>query len=640
MRGAIPGGSDTRRRRRKSSLPGSLLALDYVVLILLLLVAAGVMWVLGGNRMWISAPVILAVMALGIVGVSRFFLSNYRSTWVIPAGGAVGVVFLTYLVVIRPFAEISYEAGQEMFRYVSYVVAYFLWVNVLRVNDRWRWSLALVFLSISGMAWYAMIQHAQGTNMVVLTVRPDDYGMRASGAYICPNHFANLLAMAIPVALGLLFSPGAGVALKLFAGYTALICLYPLFLTLSRSGWISLMVSLVVFAVLMATRKGIKRVLMVALLAPLLVGTAGVVVWKMSPQVQKRVAQAIQGDIRIPLWQDTITMIERSPIIGNGLGSYRYMYAHFRDKLPMIHDPEFAHNDYLHFWSDIGVIGLGLGLLMMLAVTVRMMRMMRRDQDDRNTPMMAGMLAMLAGVAAHTLFDFNLHIFANVHVMVFLIAAAVAATYDPEVDRTVSFRGVVSARAWGAVLIALLAFGLLVYGRKTISYFYELDGESHLLASRWENAQGQFARAYAVAPGNWRAHLAYAHALRTRSFWMRNPEVREPWIDEAIRHYEIAGQLNPWEPGVWFGLGGLYKMRGDDEAALAMRRKTVERIPRHSFYLNALGQQLRDMGQLEEALAVFQQSMVVEPTTLAERNIQILRRRLTAQPTPENANAP
>lgn len=614
-------------------MPVSHVVLDYLMLVMLLLSAAGSMWVLGGNRYWINGPLTWLLLLAGLIGCFRFFISRYRHDVAIPPGGWASLGFLAYLCGILPIAEIPYEAIQQLYHIFGFVMAYWLWINLLRINQRWRWALMLTMLSVSIMAWYALILDARGSSLVLDLQRPEQYGMRASGAFICPNHFAHLLQMVILFGLGVVLTRGMGFSLRLFAGYSVLVSLVPLYLTESRSGWIGLMVGLVVLVITMAARKGLKRFLAALVMAPVTVAALSVAVWFLSPRVQARVDQALQGDVRLALWKDTAEIIRQSPWWGNGLGSYRHMYAHFRNHLPMTSDPEFAHNDYLHYWSETGVIGVMLAGFIGVLLLRRAFRFIRWDRENTKTPMVAGMVAMMAGSLAHAIFDFNFHIYANVHVFVFLLAATFAATQDEQLDPLVK----VSAnryRTAGWLMAAGLTVLLILNAGRLVSYYHEMVGESREMRGQLDDAADAYRRALSWAPGNWRAHTGLGDVLRSRSFLLRNPSLRDPMIEEAMTNYEVAQRQNPWEPDIWYGLGSLHQMRGDKDKALALRTMTVKRIPRHSFYLNAFGFQLQEMARYPEALDAFRRSFDVDQNEIARRNIEIMKRRIKAQQNP------
>jgi O-antigen ligase len=617
-----------RKRKYKSYLPAAARWQEFVLLALMGLTPVVGVWALGGRTFWTMAPMILATLVGGLFFISRFLISSYRTQVVVPPGGYLLLVFLAYLGLILPFSQIPHQATLETFRFISYALAFWAWVNVLRPGKRWQWMLFLMMISVSIMSAYALIQEGQGTRHVLFMERPDDYGMRASGSYTCPNHFANLLAMMIPVCIGVVGAGTSGLALRLVAGYTALISLPALYLTQSRSGWLALMVGSVVFFIAASLRRGFKRFVLALILVPLLAGGAGWVAWKTSPAIQKRVNQAMAGDIRVVIWKDSIEIVKDYPWIGSGLGSYFWMYPHYRKHVVANRDPQNAHNDYLQYAGEFGLIGLALMGLVVLLLAARAVRVILKDRDPASHLFMAGMLGMIVGTLAHTFFDFNFHCFANAHVYLLLIGIMLAAAGGDAVDRRVAVSGAWGRRL-GGLLFVLVLLASLFYGRALVSHVYVALADRAHEDLRYDEAQARYETAITWAPENWQAHIGKAHLLRARSFWMRDPVRRAEWIAESRLHYERALQGNPWEADVLYGLSTLALFEGDGENALALRRKIVEMVPRHVYYLNELGDLLRYLGRYEEALAVFRESKSVEPDNrTADLHIQWLQREL------------
>jgi len=618
-----------KRRKRRSSapLPGIHNFLDLVMLVLLSAVSVAGIWLYGGVHLWSMASMTLAVMLAGMAFYYRFFISRYRHDLVVPPGGFMLLILLGYLAAILGFADIPHDARMETFRYISYAVAFWAWVNLTRGNQRWQAILIVLMLSVSVMAWYSLIQDVHGSNMVLHRIRPAQYGMRASGAYICPNHFANLLEMMIPLCLAVAACRGVGLPIRLIAGYTALISLPPVYLSESRSGWIGLMAGLTVLALSVALRRGVKKFILVLVLAPLLAGGAGYAAWTLSPRVQQRVELALQGDIRLTLWKDTVEVIKESPLIGSGLGSYRWVFAHVRTHFYFNNDPEYAHNDYLHLWAEIGIIGLVLLGLMVVMILIRSVRVLLRGREDRDVYLIAGMMGAMSGALVHAFFDFNFHVFANAHVYIMLIGIITGAT----VDESRFDRLIVTASnriRWMGITLMLVTAGLAaVYAKDVYSRIITNTAMAGIEKMEWDKSSREFQKAIRWSPDNWRAHIGMAHLLRSRSFWVRDPQLKSEWIRTSRYHYEQALRLNPWEADSYYGLSGLAKQEGDKESALKYRRLTVERVPRHTFYLNELGLQLREMGMYQEAYEAFRQSQGVAQTTVAEKNIAWLKQK-------------
>jgi len=73
----------------------------------------------------------------------------------------------------------------------------------------------------------------------------------------------------------------------------------------------------------------------------------------------------------------TMDMASDSPIVGHGAGGFRYLFPRYQQQYPSIFMEgnsrlfwEYAHNDYAQLLAELGVVGVGLLLLGLIAVVV------------------------------------------------------------------------------------------------------------------------------------------------------------------------------------------------------------------------------------------------------------------------------
>jgi len=189
-----------RRKRHVVPVSTRRAVYDWVALSLLLAAPAVGVFLFGAVRLWSICP----LMLLTFMGVTLFwlrpFLAQELRTLKIPIGGIFWLVFLVYGIAMIPRSVVSYDSKIEMLKIASYLGAYWAWTELAAWKNRWRILLGIFLVVVTTIAWYAIIQHAHGSRMVLNLERPEGYGMRASGTYFCPNHFAHLLELALPVA--------------------------------------------------------------------------------------------------------------------------------------------------------------------------------------------------------------------------------------------------------------------------------------------------------------------------------------------------------------------------------------------------------------------------------------------------------
>lgn len=626
------------RRRRRHAAPISLRRSVYDGFAMALLLAAVLLGpvLFGAVRMWSFGPLmILTFLGVALFCLRPFLAADLRRVQV-PPGGLAWILFLVYGLCLMPRAAVPYEARMELLRLASWIGAYWAWSELASRHGRWRVLLGLVFFAVTLIAWYAVIQHCRGSRLVLNLERPPGYFMRASGTYFCPNHFAALLEIVIPFALALLFTGSAGVPLRLLAGYSLILLLPVMFLTQSRSGWIGTAAGVVVTALLLAARRSRKLLLVLALLLPLVLAAAAGILWTVSPMVRERVVGASLGApdsavrARLETWEDTVRMIRDRPWTGFGPGSFQWVFPSYKTRGgQMLYN--YTHNEYLQLLAENGVIGLALIAALVLGVVVRLLRRIGTVARDKDAGLIAGLLGSLAAVLAHAVFDFNLHLFSNNHILVLLAGVVVASLYASEELKPRPTPAPWGLAAWGAGALVALLLALAVV-QSLLGYGFHLLGERARAAFRMNEALRLHRRAARVDPGNWRGYLGLAHVYQMQSFWNLDPAVRREQAQASLPLYEKARALNPYDLDVPFGMSKARNVLGEPEKALTLLEEIVRRDPTHRFYVIQLGLQLQRMGRYEDALRVFEKADPLGNDEAVRLNLRRLRKRLAPPP--------
>ena len=263
-----------------------------------------------------------------------------------------------------------------------------------------------------------------------------DYGTRASGFYICPNHLAGLLEIVGVFGLSIAVWSRWPVWSKLLIGYASLVCYAGVVLTGSRGGYVSVLASLFVFLVLsVLIARAISSTLQMRIGAGALVITAlaAVAVFFLihrSDYLSDRTRNVIDNkNIRLDFWAAAVDQWKLSPILGTGSRTYLYYGRTFRrDAVTM--DAVYVHNDYLQLLAEYGIIGLAVFLPFFIAhlrrglITASRLGprriLLSQRLPSHSMALNVGALSALAACAVHSALDFNLHIPANVLVLAFV----------------------------------------------------------------------------------------------------------------------------------------------------------------------------------------------------------------------------
>jgi putative inorganic carbon (HCO3(-)) transporter len=230
---------------------------------------------------------------------------------------------------------------------------------------------------------------------------------RAQAGFTQPNVLAFFLVMAVPAAVAL--SAGRSLGGRLF--YLALAggAVWGLMLTLSRTGLIGTAVALCVLVLW----PGFRRVAAVALAALLVFSMFNLDTIAESRQasvVGERLAtlgrsQTVQEDPRWLIYERTPTLIADHPLFGIGAGNYSLVADRYgiRDE----GDPfDHAHNVPLTIAAELGLVGLGVFIWLVVALGRDVWTLVRQRGDPRSGVLGLGVAAALAAVVAPSLGDY------------------------------------------------------------------------------------------------------------------------------------------------------------------------------------------------------------------------------------------
>ena len=280
----------------------------------------------------------------------------------------------------------------------------------------------------------------QQTGFLLPLLRPK----QGYGQFINKNHFAYLMEMAFGLGLGIIL--GGGVKRDRVMIYVA--ALFPIWTALvlanSRGGVLAMIAQIVIAVLLLTSVRTLSEgyqlqkitqsvALRVVLLLVLFVGIVFGTLWVGGDRLASNFEGASseftsdtsrQGASRNGIWQATLKMFAAHPIFGVGLGGYWIGITSFHDASGSM-TPQEAHNDFLELLSSGGVVGFALGIWFVVMV-VKKARENFLEGSGYMRAVRFGAILGIAGVAAHSLVDFGLHIMTNAVVFLILIMIATA----------------------------------------------------------------------------------------------------------------------------------------------------------------------------------------------------------------------
>ena len=262
-----------------------------------------------------------------------------------------------------------------------------------------------------------------GDGTKVLFVRDNVFGGGVYGPFVNRNHFAQAMELTIPAAIALLAVairrfPEQGLARQkavvsaLASSVAIAVCLAALIRSSSRGGILFMTLALVITAPWWQRLKHRTRKWPVLAVAALLLVVIGSLSWTRFPDVQERIAdlvavEGLEGNTRVDLWRGTVASWKRSPILGSGLGTYRYVIG--MDK-PASGSAvlEQAHNDWLEWGATSGIVGVALlGVLIVGLGRIIMPGQVRTLRSEIRYAL-AGATLALAATMMHEMIGFGL----------------------------------------------------------------------------------------------------------------------------------------------------------------------------------------------------------------------------------------
>jgi O-antigen ligase len=257
-----------------------------------------------------------------------------------------------------------------------------------------------------------------------------------TGTFVNRNHLSGYLEMIIPLAVGLaaarmnLLTFGAkglrerfllwtskGVLGNVLLMVSVVIMSLGVALSRSRSGLFVLVFVFFLFlgfSALAFSRAGPRRRwIMNFVRTTFVIMTALALYVGIGSTIQRFALDDLLHEGRPQYWSNVTGMIKDYPLFGTGLGTFASVYPAYEKTADTEMRLAHAHNDWLEYVAELGVIGSLFLLGGVLLVVWRSYKAWRGRRDPEARGLALGGLVSLAGAGAHALTDFNLHIPAN-----------------------------------------------------------------------------------------------------------------------------------------------------------------------------------------------------------------------------------
>jgi len=567
---------------------------------------------------------------------------------------------------LAPSATLS-----ELVLILCYGIFGFLVLRTVRSRRQVEIFVLVIVASALFQAFYGMAETFSGHEMIFGRSKRGGAGS-VTGTYFNRNHFAGFMEMAFPLSLGYLlvkaryFAMEKGLSIRqkvLWFGqeslqWTLLLGLVPVFIGVglvfskSRSGILILLVTVVLAAAAATSwrvlsrgdgdvdgewlggedeRGARRRVGRIVRLVVVVVLAAAI--WLgVGPVIDRFSEVDITYEARRLFYENTLHMIGDFPLAGTGKGTYVDAYAIY-EKIDDGLKLSYAHNDYLEFAAENGVVAGGALAAAGIGLAVWLAAMWRRRRSSFAKGVGLGATLGVTAILIHGFADFNLQIPANAVYFTALAMLGVVVlgreerrgkigdTYrrymSPDQDEERGHaptkrdqgeeRGHVPGRAGrlkrlGPSVAALLALILFVPAFHDFRGFHYL-GEYRRARSEARNVESAFPtlealleKAVNASPrSEFRIELArlYTEMARVANDSGRE-EDREALCDKAVASYGLAIAANPvhaftyYETGVVYLLSNFPLMTYSDRAKTYFRKALELKPADESINMNVI----------------------------------------------------
>jgi O-antigen ligase len=366
-------------------------------------VAASFPWVL----LWLLITAICFFHVVYKLPITNYWLSEFKGVEVLqPAFNSTSSELMS-------FAKLQ-TLGAWAFFTVFWTIAYV----ASRFNlDQLRWLLgAVLFMGIFQAVMGIGLMQAGSLSVFGLWEKIY-YVSDATGTFVNHNHYANFLALCLPLGLSALLGDRPLIMRsfnKYYRTFAAIVFTVLVLLAAvashSRMGLFVTMVAGLVWVLFdhLRSRRQFKstdqRVTWV------MIGLIGLVMlWFGLSDITKRVMSLSDGDGRLQIWQSVFDLPQQVWIFGIGPGNFSEVYALVKpiDIGTFLY---YAHSDYLEFVLEFGLIGTALIALTWFWWLIKSFKgSVFKDVSS----LRAAALCTLIAMAIHSAVDFSFQIPAN-----------------------------------------------------------------------------------------------------------------------------------------------------------------------------------------------------------------------------------
>ena len=381
----------------------------------------------GSVQLWAVAVIeMVTLMALTLFLIHKCLTHDWK--WIRTPLDLPILCLLILCLLSSVFSVHKWTSMWALILLFNYLTIFYLTINLTRTRSELRTLIYIIIGVATFLAVFGLFKRF-GANPFPWW----DYGdLRytpevLSSTYGNRNHLAGYMEMAIPLCLGL-FLLGYRKEKLFLIFYLTIILFSALILTLSRGGWIGMLCGLIFMSVSLLYSEYFRyRKTLIGSIAGFII--LALIILASTPVVERIITleQNVQEpnlQARSEVWGGVMDMIGDYPILGSGPGTFATVFTQYQPPGQAARY-FYAHNDYLHFISETGLILVPIIIWMAINLYKKGFKKFKNPSRlIRGTTL--GALSGITAILVHSIVDFNLHIPANAILFTILVAIVVA----------------------------------------------------------------------------------------------------------------------------------------------------------------------------------------------------------------------
>ncbi|WP_352296868.1 Wzy polymerase domain-containing protein [Pseudoalteromonas sp. 20-MNA-CIBAN-0454] len=347
------------------------------------------------------------------------------------------------LLVLLPYLWSDFYPGlSESLRFIAILLGSLLYLSLLQINKSNSFYLKLLLLITLASLIEGLLSLYQYYLFTSYFYNFDlSYG-RPYGVFQQPNVLASFLVTGLSVSLFILSQyTNLTAKIKAFLYFNSLISIWVTLLCESRVGYITLGIVILFYLLTQVRNKKLKKTLL--LLVLLSTSLAYILPYKGEADDQGRKYSATDAGSRIYIYEDTLNLILKKPILGYGYGSFHNallgqsaIEAEQRNNTNIAKSVAHPHNELLYWYLEGGVITLIAFILLITALAKNIFHTKKRVRGK--------LLLLLVPILFHL--QVELPFYHSIpHFIVFIILLAFINSKSGSVSHYVTSKMVISA---------------------------------------------------------------------------------------------------------------------------------------------------------------------------------------------------